>query len=394
MLIETTAGDLRLALNLVKPVVPGRRYATPIMGCVLLKAGAVWATDLDREIMMKFAAKTFKGEVAVPFRQLWDLLSSLPHDMDIRLQADKSGTDGVHIHFRGGRYKLSSLPAEDFPGWDPVSGLEPMPAASLEGFKIALDAVEGAVSTEETRYYLNGVCFSRDQDGVDVLVATDGHRLISHRFNHGRDDNLILPNIALAALHLLPQPSAIWAGENRMSFHYPGGEFRTKLIDGTFPDWRRVTPSYDEDTPRLTFAPLEMMAVLNRMHKMTGSGLGRAITLSAPASGEMIVVACKGMDSEECAERLDTGTASNWIGPGHERSFDVRYLKSLCRLYRQAKEVSIIGPDNRSPSRVVSDNDKVLAILMPIRAESDLIRPALMAFTNSANDTAQAERAA
>ncbi|MEO1110553.1 MAG: hypothetical protein AAFX90_21830 [Pseudomonadota bacterium] len=392
MLIETTAGDLRLALNLVKPVVP--KWSTiPILQAVLLKSGAVRATNLDLEIRMKFAAKTFKSSAAIPFRQLFELLSGLPHDMDVRLQSAGGPFDGIYVFFRGGRYKLPSFAAADFPPWNKVEGLKPM--TTTEGFSVALAAVQGAISTEETRYYLNGVCFSKNTEGRDVLVATDGHRLLAHDFNHGQDGDLILPKVALPALFLLPEPTAIFASGSRMSFQYPGGELRSKLIDGTFPDWKRVVPTHSDDTPSLSFAPLEMMRVLTRIGKVAGSHRARGVDLSAPANGEMVVVAAKGMDFEECSERLDSGSAWKWEGPKNQISFNLSYLKSMCTLHRHAERISISAMSGGDPAIIASEDGRLLSILMPMRGStSDLIGASIQAFTQPDNDSSEAERAA
>lgn len=393
MLIETTAGDLRRVLSHIKPVIPTARNTIPMLACVLFKRGAVWASDLDREIKFKIAAKTFKGTAAIPFRRLFELISSLPQDMDVRLQAAGGPSDGIFIHFRGGRYKLPTLPAADFPTWDTIPDLKPM--AAPEGFLNALGIVSGAVSTEETRYYLNGICFSKAPSGKSVLVATDGHRLIAHEYGHDLETSPILPNIALPVLFGLPDPTSIFAGGGRLSFHYPGGEFRTKLIDGTFPDWHRVTPHYDADAPALSFKPAEMVRVLNRISRVTISGhYGRCVSLSAPASGDMVVVAGKGVDSEECSERLDSGTATNWSGPADLRSFNAIYLRQLCALHRHAEQISIVAPDNGSPALLVAEDTRVLSILMPMRGDTDLISASVRAFATPDNDAANAERAA
>ncbi|MEO1110495.1 MAG: DNA polymerase III subunit beta [Pseudomonadota bacterium] len=393
MLIETTAGDLRLALNLVKPVIHPRN-TLPILSAVLLKDGAVWATDLDLEIKLKFAAKTFKGAAAIPFRQLFGLLSGLPHDMDIRIQSVGQATEGVYVFFRGGRYKLTSLPVEDFPEWVSLSDLKPM--NTTKGFRTAVQAVEVAVSTEETRYYLNGVCFSKNQAGEGVLVATDGHRMVAHHYDHGQDGNLILPRLALPALALLPEPSAISANGSRMTFQYPGGEFRSKLIEGTFPDWHRVVPSPDEDTPSLSFAPMEMMSVLNRVGKISGRLFhSRCVDLSAPANGEMVVVAARGMDQEECSERLDSGSARNWAGPKDHRAFNVSYLKELCALHRHSERVAIVATSSKDPAIITSEDKRLLCILMPMRSgNEDLMSASIRAFTQPDNDSSEAVRAA
>lgn len=389
MLIETTAHELRMALDEVKPAI-NRRSTIPVLGTVLLEAGAVTATDLDLEIRVKFAASRFEGTCAVPFRQLFELVSSLPADKAVRLK--DAGDYGVLLFFEGGRYRLPSYPACDFPVWNADDAMTEV--AAPDGLRAALEACRDFVSTEETRYYLNGVCFSKNRDGNSVLVATDGHRLIAHDYDHDIDTNLILPAMALPALLRLPEPEAVLSSGKHMEFLIPGGgRVRTKLIDADYPNWLRVVPETPPDTKRLTFAPLEMMAVLNRIQKLVGSR-GVCVDLCANADGDLVVVTANGVDTEECAERLSSGTAKGWEGPSEHRSYKARYLWQICRLHRHAERISIIAADAGAPARIVPEDTKALSILMPMRGGGALGRKALMTFAGSANDADAAERAA
>lgn len=391
MLIETTSGDLRSALDAVKPAIQ-RRCTLPILCSVLLQDGAVRATDLDMEITVKFAAKRFEGATAIPFRQLHELVRSLPLDTDLRIQSNGEKY-GVSVFFKGGRYKLPTLPAEDFPGWTGSGELTAM--ASPEGFRQALDACTDFVSTEETRYYLNGVCFSKDPDGKSVLVATDGHRLIAYDYAHDCTGNLILPRACIPALLGMVEPEQVFFNDTYMEFLFPGGNIlRSKLIGGTFPDWTRVVPAYGADTRSYSFAPLELMKVLNRMRNLSGQR-GPAVSISANANGDLLVVTMKGMDGEECAERITSGTAENWNGAQQTYGFNAAYLADQCRLHRHAERISIVAPDAGSPAKIGPVQSKALTVLMPMRDSSDgLVGPALLAFSRGANDPSAAEVAA
>ncbi|MCK7611984.1 DNA polymerase III subunit beta [Roseibium sediminicola] len=391
MLIETTAGDLRLALDTVQAAVP-RRSTIPILCAVLLQDGAVRGTCLDMEISVRFAAKRFDGAAVIPFRQLHELVKSLPADLDLRIQS-KGDDYGVHLFFRGGRYKLPSFPATDFPTWTGNGDLAEM--AKPDGFRAALDACTGFISTEETRYHLNGVCFSKDPDGKSVLVATDGHRLIAYDFAHECEINLILPRATVLALLGMVEPEEVLFSDSNMEFRFPGGSYlRTKLIDGTFPDWTRVVPAYPEDTRRISFAPLEMKKALDRMRRLTGQR-NRGLSISASANGDLLVVTMNGMDGEECAERIESGSAEHWQGAQAFYGFNSSYLSELCQLHRQAERISIVAPDAGSPAKVGPDETKATTVLMPMRVdEGTLVRTALLTFAGGANDQDAKEAAA
>lgn len=393
MLIETTAGDLRLALDKVKPAIC-RWVRTPILNCVLLRDGAVTATDLDFEITVKFAAKRFEGRVAIPFHPLNKLMRALPVHQDVRLQARQRGENdfGVYVTFDGGRYYLPSMQADDFPEW--IEGGERIKCKAPETLLTVLEACRPFISTEETRYYLNGVCFSKAPDGRPVAVATDGHRMMVHDLDHGVDGGLILPRPTVAALSGLPVPHEIFHTGTKMDFQMPGARLRSKLIDGMFPDWTRVVPDLVEDMPELRFAPRKMQAVLKRMDiglSRYGPRNSPCADICADPSGQTVVVTTKAQDGEECAERLEGAAAANWTKlTGGIVSFNARYLKQICQVHAQADTLILRTEGGGGPARISpegpSAKSPALTVLMPMRGGNGLTQTALMAFTPASND--------
>ncbi|QFT69326.1 DNA polymerase III subunit beta [Labrenzia sp. THAF35] len=390
MLIETTAGELKTALDALKPVIY-RRNCIPVLGAVLLKDGAVTGTNLDLEIRIKFAAKRFEGSAAIPFFQLLDLVGGLPQKTKLRLQdTDRSGY-GVFVTFAGGRYYLPSYPAEDFPEWT-VRDDDLQEMASPDGLLEALKTCQPFISTEETRYYLNGVCFSRDQEGNGVIVATTGHHLIAYQYAHDCQDNPILPRLALPALLGLAQPERVMRGEKQMVFHLPGGNWlKSKLIDGTYPAWTRVVPDLPADAAELKISPREFLGVLGRMKLASRNGSWRAVDICANASGDLVVVTCKGSDGEECAERLDKGTAENWSRMANSIwSASSTYLMEICRLNRKADELVIRGTESNAPVYLSHEGSKALIVLMPVRNGNEFTRKSLLTLARSGDNDADA----
>ncbi len=395
MLIDTTAGELRLALDKVKPAIEPRQ-TIPILGCVLLADGGVTANDLNHEIMVKFAARRFDGRVAIPFRPLSRLVRALPPDTDIRLQdaeraKGRENSDyGVYVTFSGGRYWLPSQAAEDFPEITPAGTW--IKCKAPENFLQALDACRSFISTEETRYYLNGICFSKSPEGDDVVVATDGHRLIVHQLAHGIEGNLILPRVILPSLLGLPVPTQIYRTDTRLEFRMPGARLRTKLIDGTFPDWTRVLPQIPSEAPEICFTPRKMRAVLNRM-QIGLSRNGQVIDICADSTGQTVVITAKTQDDEECSERLDGATAAYWSKMDNGIvSINSRYLKEICRTHIQSEEVTLTAADNRSPIQIVPNAYKALTVLMPVRGGNGLRNEALMALSPASNAPASDQK--
>ena len=182
MKVTIERAALLRALGHVHRVVE-RRTTIPILANVLIdaKAGALLlkATDLDLEITEKAVAEvTQPGATTLPAHTLYDIVRKLPEGAQLSLEA--SGEAG-QLTLRSGRsrFNLQSLPDSDFP--DVTSGefshKFTLPPADL---KRLIEKTQFAISSEETRYYLNGIFIHTIEiDGQLMLraVATDGHRL-------------------------------------------------------------------------------------------------------------------------------------------------------------------------------------------------------------------------
>src|SRR5688572_21799758 len=160
-----------------------RRNTIPILSNVLLKAEdgvlSLATTDMDMEINESVAAQvTKKGATTAPASTLLDIVKKMPEDSQVQLELDASGNQ---MSVKAGRssFKLACLPVADFPeiGQGDLPSTFSIPANDLRAL---IDRTKFAMSTEETRYYLNGIyVHAAEHDGVAVLraVATDGHRL-------------------------------------------------------------------------------------------------------------------------------------------------------------------------------------------------------------------------
>uniref|UniRef100_UPI003BAB8973 DNA polymerase III subunit beta family protein n=1 Tax=Stappia sp. TaxID=1870903 RepID=UPI003BAB8973 len=240
MHIETTAGQLRKALKTVKPVVTGWRRV-PVLSCVRISAcevgAALDATDLDIHYRLHFAASSTGDAVFVlDHAVLSRLVCNLPGSEAVRLER---GADGnVVLVFRSSRYRLAAMPATEWPepgeiapdGWSGPAG-----APFVEGLRFCAPCI----SREETRYYLNGVCL----DGRE-MAATDGHRLASCASGLSLPPQLtpIVPHEVVKLMIAARDVTALRIGACWLRADVPGGHITARLIDGRFPDWRRVVP--------------------------------------------------------------------------------------------------------------------------------------------------------
>ena len=159
-----------------------RRNTIPILANVLLRAGKssveLKATDLDLEIVETAPGEAKQtGATTVPAHMIHDIVRKLPEGAQVELQ---SAADGTQLQVRAGRSKftLQALPETDFPDLAAGEMTHSFTIASAD-LKRLVDRTQFAISTEETRYYLNGIYFHTIDAGGDKLraVATDGHRL-------------------------------------------------------------------------------------------------------------------------------------------------------------------------------------------------------------------------
>ena len=311
--LETTAGALASALKLVTPVI--RKNHLPILLCVKLEERRITATDLDVTIRAPFAATKMRGALAVDYRSL-GVVKLLAEDAPVSIVEIKGG---ALMTFPGGSYDLLTLPASDFPEFQRDGEWESVHGNGATGLPRALAAVRFAISTEETRYYLNGVCLSK-KDGETVVVATDGHRLAWQKAHvpwPDRWDGIIVPRVAvdhlvrlkqcdrievLFALETMrPNKEGVSVEKERpiaLRVHAAGVVLTTKLIDGVYPDWHRVMPKGlkpAEDVPPETVklaVPVEgVKQALSRIRAASQGG-SHGVTLDT-SRGEPLVLTAR-----------------------------------------------------------------------------------------------------
>jgi DNA polymerase-3 subunit beta len=236
-----------------------RRNTIPILSNVLLKAKgdelALTATDMDLEIVETVAAEVARaGAATAPAHTLYDIVRKLPDGSQVEID----GGDGGMITLRSGRsqFKLGCLPVEDFPqmsGTD-VSHSFTVAAGDL---RTLIDRSRFAISTEETRYYLNGIYLHAAKartGGSDIpvlrAVATDGHRLarVEMPLPAGAEGipGVIVPRKTVGEIRNLIDEAAsgieVAMSETKIRFTLDGITLTSKLIDGTYPDYERVIP--------------------------------------------------------------------------------------------------------------------------------------------------------
>ncbi len=369
LVIERAA--LLKSLGHVQSVVE-RRNTIPILSNVRIDAHkgslALNATDMDIEIVESTAAEVGKGgATTAPAHTLYDIVRKLPDGSQVELVATG---DGGQIALSAGRSKftLSCLPVEDFPamaGGD-FSHSFKLGAADLRGL---IDRTRFAISTEETRYYLNGIYLhGTKSEGVDVLraVATDGHRLARVELplpdGAAGMPGIIVPRKAVLEVRKLIDETedeiAISLSDSKIKFAFDNVVLTSKLIDGTFPDYERVIPTGNDK-------------VLEADRKLLHDAVDRVSAISSEKSRSIKIACEKGLLTLS-ASSPEAGSATEEIeasyAAGHlEIGFNSRYLlEILGQIEGDAARFTMADAASPTVIRDVADASAVY-VLMPMR---------------------------
>ncbi len=373
MKLTIERGALLKALGHIQSVVE-RRNTIPILANVMLEASkgklALTATDMDLAIIETAAADVAKtGTITVQAHTLYDIARKLPEGSQVGLEGGPDAKGG-QVSLRAGRstFTLASLPAEDFPkmaGGDLPHNFE-LSAGDLRGL---IDRTRFAISTEETRYYLNGIYLHAAQsNGVKVLraVATDGHRLARVEMplpdGAGSVPGVILPRKTVMELRKLLDEAqgaiAVSLSDTRVRFAFDDVVLTSKLIDGTFPDYERVIPSNND---KILEVDCKVFAEAVERVATISTEKSRAIKL-ALAKGQLTLTATS-PDAGSATEELEASYTAAPI----EIGFNARYLLDIAQQI-EGDGARFSMSDAASPTVVQDSADaSALYVLMPMR---------------------------
>lgn len=349
-----------------------RRNTIPILSNVLIRTDGdtlhLKATDLDLEIHEKAPAMVEQaGSTTVPAHMLHDIVRKLPEGSEVMLASDSDG-NAVKITAGRSRFTLQCLPDADFP--DITAG------DFTHTFRMAanalgelIDQTQFAISTEETRYYLNGIYFHTVEDEGKLMlraVATDGHRLARAQTAAPQGSEgmpgIIVPRKAVGEIQkLVEDPDAsvtIEVSETKIRLTVGAVVLTSKLIDGTFPDYTRVIPAGNDKELRMDRAAFQ--SAVDRVSTIS-SERGRAVKLSL--SDGQIVLAVNNPESGSATEELAVGYDAGALDIG----FNSRYLLDIMSQLSGEEAIFMLS-DPGSPTLIrEAGGDGALYVLMPMR---------------------------
>jgi DNA polymerase-3 subunit beta len=362
MKFSVSKEKLLTGLQTVQNVV-STRTTLPILSNVLLQAEEgqlrLTTTDLDVGVSGKVDAQVEKpGATTLPARRLATIVRELPTS---EIQIDIDAKNVASIRCGQSFFKIMGLPEEEFP---PLPKFDDAKVFTLsqKDLRDALKKTSYAISTDETRYVLNGILFSFKENKL-TMVATDGRRLalvdLELEFPRSQEADVIVPSKCVTELARLVGDDGevkMTVGENQVAFEANGTLLVSKLIEGNYPNYRQVIPG--EAKERVT---LERELFHNAVHRVSLLSSEKSNSVKLVFSKNNIEIASNTPDVGEARESL----AVAYKGRDFSIAFNPEFLMAPLRNLPN-EEVYLDLIDEMSPG-VIKIQSPFLYVLMPMR---------------------------
>lgn len=323
MKLTASREDLLSPLQSVIGVVE-RRQTMPVLANVLLSARddslSITGTDLEVELVAKSTVSVQSGgDVTVPGRKLLDIFKALPEKTSVTLS-----TDGDRVTLKAGRsaFKLSSLPAAEFPLVDEINAQQTLTVSQGE-FRRLIDKTHFSMAQQDVRYYLNGMLLETEGKSLRA-VATDGHRLalceteLAARAKTAQQ--VIVPRKGVLELQRILGADGnleLAVGTNHVRAQIGNIRFTSKLIDGRFPEYGRVIPANPSKTVE---ADREVLRQALQRTAILSNEKYRGIRLVVKP--DLLTLQAHNPEQEEAEDQIEVG----YKGDELEVGFNVNYL--------------------------------------------------------------------
>ncbi len=359
--------DILKHLQLISGAVE-RRQTLPILGNVLMSAHdnqlSLTATDLEVELVARLPIDKIEdpGEITVAARKLIDICRSLPGESTVTLSTQK---DRLLIKSDKSRFSLSTLPASEFPNIEEVHHKISY-NLSQRSFKELLENTHFSMAQQDVRYYLNGMLIDINQ-GVKRVVATDGHRLsigTSDKINVKSDHiQIIVPRKGIMELMRLLEDSDeevdVTIGNNHLCVSSAAFTFTSKLVEGKFPDYKRVIP---KNGSKVVLVNRELFKqALTRVSILSNEKF-RGVRLLI--SDNILKIVANNPEQEEAEDEIET----DYNGADLEVGFNVNYLLDICNAINgEQLKLTFIDSNSSALVEAAHEENNFLYVVMPMR---------------------------
>lgn len=344
-----------------------RRHTLPILSNVLIEVAngslSLTGTDLEVELVATTDALSVQseGRITVPAKKLLDICRSLPDSADINVQVQ---SDNCILSCGKTKFTLSTLSASEYPNLESWQGEVDL-QLSRQQLRKLLDDTAFSMANQDVRYYLNGLLFETDNAQVRA-VATDGHRLALSTLElpgvTAQQKQIIIPRKGVMEIMRLlandDQQVQLSLGQNHIRLTDSNFVFSSKLIDGRFPDYRRVLP---RNSTKLVTAHRSILKDACTRASILSNEKYRGVRFTL-TSGELQVVA-NNPEHEQAEEQIEV----EYQGDTLEIGFNVGYLLDV--LNTLATDLVILHLNDANSSALVEGVGNIGAsyVVMPMR---------------------------
>lgn len=365
MQFRCSAKELISGLDIITHAV-ARRSTLPILGNVLLSVrdGMLTMITTDLEVGMQHympVNEILPGAISVPFQAFRRFLESLPEDtVDIAMD----GQTTLILTSASFQCAISGLPADEFPILPRVSDADPECHLFTQPLCEAIRHTLFAVSTDESRLILTGLFFHWVGDRV-TLVATDTHRLSMHSFytptSHEPSLGIIIPSKTVQILQELlvkAECCRLFIGESNITFIINDTYMVSRIIDGGYPDHKRVIPKDHNRT--FLVARQHLLAALRRAKIATENDGNKILFDVTPSS---LILSARQDSFCEVSESLPIQLA----GPPGRTAYNIEYLQDVLKAYQETEQVRISLAGDKAPALITNPNcDDYCYVVMPM----------------------------
>jgi DNA polymerase-3 subunit beta len=344
-----------------------RKSTLPILSNVLLEVSGqsltLTATDLELEMVSycEIENEGEDGKITIPARKLLDICKSLPEGSMLTFSVDN---DSVKISTGRSKYSLSTLPATDFPNIEQWQGDVEFKLLKSELLRL-IESTHFSMANQDVRYYLNGM--SIESEGNEIRsVATDGHRLAICKISNEQLSlparQVIVPRKGILEIIRLLDPVdeeiRIFLGSNHIRIIDTAFSFTSKLVDGRFPDYRRVLPRNGDKV--LEASKDQLKQVLSRASILSNEKF-KGVRLNF-GNSELKITA-NNPEQEQAEEVIEIQFPYDDL----EIGFNVSYVLDVLNAIKDESVKFTLGDANSSVVIEGSNSGEALYVVMPMR---------------------------
>lgn len=363
MKLKVARGSALEALQKILAIISPRQ-TLPVLNNVLLETSdgmlKMTGTDLEVTVTAQVEAEVVRGgATTLPARHLSSILRSLPAE---ELQLDVDSKSNAAIRSGSAYFRIIGIPREDFPPAPEIAG-EKQFTLEQEVFRRMLDLTAyAAQGQDDGRAILNGVLLSFKSDKL-TAVATDGRRLALYESEleipRGSEIDMVVPIKTIQELvKTLGEEGEIKirAGANQAAFEFSQTLVQSKLLEGTYPNYRQVIPSASDKR-----AVLERELFLDALRRASIVVSEQAPSVKLAFTKNRLEISAENKDIGEARESM----AAKYTGEDLAIAFNPEYLiQPLAAL--DSDEVILEFSDELSPG-VLKTSEPFLYVLMPVR---------------------------